>query len=64
MPLVNSVSLEGEILRLQMKPAPGKSQGEMPSLVMQARGQRFEGAWMLDGVALGPVMKLVRRPTA
>ena len=49
--------LHGGTLRFQMAAPTGKTQAEMPVMVMTAQGDRFEGAWTL---LPGPTFKLVR----
>ena len=49
--------LQGDTLRFQMAAPAGKSQADMPVMVMTASGDRFEGAW--NNVP-GPKFKLVR----
>ena len=61
LPLIDSVTLEGDTLRVQMTPPPGKTRDEMPFLVMRATGEKFEGRWTQDGTAVSPGLKLVRQ---
>ena len=61
LPLIKTVSFDGETLRLQMKAPPDKSHAEMPSLVIRTSGKKLKGNWIRDGKPVGPGLKLVRR---
>jgi hypothetical protein len=52
---------DGATLRFQMTAGPGRSQADMPAMVMTWTGARFEGAWINTvGDLIGPKLKLVR----
>jgi len=56
-----SVQFDGSVLRLQMQAPEGKTQTEMPTLVMRTTNDKFEGCWMKSATEqLGPNLKLVR----
>ena len=56
-----AAAFNGAELRYQMTPAPGRTQAEMPWMVMTRIGDRFEGRWETSpGVPIGPTLKLVR----
>ena len=60
MPLAIS-EFDGSTLQFKMKAPSGKSQAEMPTMVMTKNGGNFEGYWA-DGAGekIGPKLKLVR----
>lgn len=58
--LLNSVTFDGDVLRLQMQAPPEKKKTDMPFLVMRATGGKLEGHWMQNGIPMGPGLKLVR----
>ncbi len=61
MPIINNISFDGTVLRLQMVAPPGKDQAEMPALVMRPAGSRFEGYWMRTATEpMGPPVALIR----
>lgn len=56
---------DGTTLRLQMTAMGGGTQADLPTLVMKAAGDRFEGEWVrADGRSTGLQLKLVRARTA
>jgi hypothetical protein len=58
------VELDGQTLRLQMTAMGGGRQADLPTLVMKAVGDRFEGEWVrADGRPAGLQLKLVRART-
>lgn len=58
-PLASS-EFDGSTLRFQMEGPGGKTQTEMPTMVMAANGARFEGSWTnAAGEKMGPPLKLV-----
>jgi hypothetical protein len=58
-----ALEFDGTKLRLQMKAPTGKSQDEMPSLMVDFTNNRFEGYYYNSANALiGPKLKLVRFP--
>ena len=60
MPLATS-EFDGSTLRFKMKAPSGKSQAEMPTMVMTRSGGNFEGYWAdRSGAKIGPKLKLVR----
>jgi len=60
MPLAKS-AFDGSTLQLAMQAPSGKSQAEMPTLVMTRNGNKFEGYWTdTSGTKIGPPLKLVR----
>lgn len=55
------VEHRGDTLRLQMTAMGGGRQADLPTLVMKAAGDRFEGEWVrADGRTAGLQLKLVR----
>ena len=56
-----SLQFDGLTLELQMQATDGKTQAEMPILVMRAANVKFEGYWMKSATeSLGPKLKLLR----
>ncbi len=56
-----SLQFDGSVLRLQMQAQEGKTQAEMPMLVMRTTHDKFEGCWMNSATErLGPNLKLVK----
>ena len=56
-----SLQFDGLTLELQMQAPDGKTQAEMPILVMRTANGKFEGYWMKSATeSLGPKLKLVR----
>ena len=60
MPLIHWALFDGEVLRLQMVAPPERNQTEMPVLEMHAAGDKFQGHWRQQDVAIGPGLKLIR----
>jgi len=60
MSMIHEVSFDGRKLRLQMLPPAGRTQGDMPLLVMTVAGSTLRGGWQYNDVQLGPGLKLVR----
>lgn len=59
-----SAAFDGTALHFQMLAPSGKAQSDMPTMVMNVDGRKFEGAWTnAAGEKLGPTFKLVRRAT-
>jgi len=55
------IEFEGATLRLQMEAPNGKSQADMPWLVMTLAKDKFEGYWLNSATkATGPKLKLIR----
>jgi hypothetical protein len=56
-----SLEFDGSVLRLQMQAPEDKRRAEMPTLVMRAINDKFEGCWVKSGTEpLGPHVKIVR----
>ncbi len=62
--LIKHVSFDGELLQLEMVAPEGKSQTEMPHLVMRVAGNKLFGQWQQSGTPVGPLLKLVPARTA
>jgi hypothetical protein len=56
---LQTLTFDGETLRLQMSPPPGRQMDPLPFLVMTRVGDRFEGRWDMS-VAAHLKLKLVR----
>jgi hypothetical protein len=54
------ITFDGLSLTFQSASAPGRPQADMPTMVMFAIGDGFEGQWTLKGKAFGAMHKLVR----
>ena len=55
------IEFEGATLRLHMEAPNGKSQADMPWLVMTLAKDKFEGYWLNSAnKATGPKLKLIR----
>ena len=61
--LIERITFEGDVLRLQLKPQEGTASGPRPVLVMVPDGGKFVGGWMHETTPLGPPLKLVRHAT-
>jgi hypothetical protein len=59
LPIIKSVTFDGDILRLQMAAPPSEHQDTV--LVMRSAGDRLEGNWIQGATPVGPRVKLVRR---
>jgi len=60
-----SAGFEGSTLHFQMEAPAGRTQAEMPTMIMTWNGNRFEGSWTsASGEKTGPVLKLVKARTA
>ncbi len=56
-----SADFDGSTLRFQMVAASGKTQSEMPIMVMNRAGEVFKGFWTAaGGNPIGPELKLLR----
>ena len=62
MPMVQDVTFDGSVLRLQLVAPEGRTQDEMPFLTMEECDDAFRGPWMQGGEELGPPLKLVPAP--
>ena len=61
LPLIKTLSFDGDTLRLQLAAPPDRAQGDMPFLVMRVVQGKLEGHWIQNGTPVGPELKLIRR---